>query len=177
MMRPELRQIDELLAVNGWVLSVPAKEGEMSEYVRQYPDGNVIGIEIALEDLSLGCYGHYGVGSVQIVKFQYDPPYIREDMRQMVKLIDNAEQDLLKAGIPFRPTYGFGKNLEFSLGDNLELRDKYHLKELEEIDWGEAQGREYISCEEVTSLFQEHCSGRDLADALAKLEEIKKGKE
>ena len=84
IVRTELKEIEKKLTENGWVLSVPATEGEMAEYVRSYNNGdNVIGIEIALEPCSLGCYGHYGIGCVQIVKFESDMPYIRDDIKRM----------------------------------------------------------------------------------------------
>ncbi len=135
-MRKELREIEKHLIENGWVLSAPAKDDEMSEYVKSYNNGeNVIGIEIALEPCSLGVYGRYGVGCVQLVKFEQDMPYIRDDIRRMQTLINNAERELLKARIPFRPTYLFGDCTESLLGDNLDLREKYHLEKYEKEDW------------------------------------------
>ncbi len=135
-MRKELKEIEKKLTDNGWTLSVPARDGEMSEYVKNYNNGeNVIGIEIALEPCSLGVYGHYGIGSIQIVKFEADMPYIRDDLRRMQQLITEAERDLIKAGIPFRPTYGFSNCLEYNLGENLDLRKKYNLDQYEKEDW------------------------------------------
>ena len=134
-MRKELKEIEKILNDNGWVLSVPARDDEMSEYVKNYNNGeNVIGIEIALESCSLGVYGHYGIGCVQLVKFEQDPPYIRDDIRSMQRLISNAERELLQAGVPFRPTYLFWDCTEDLLGDNLDLREKYHLDEYEKED-------------------------------------------
>ncbi len=64
-MRKELKEIEKKLTDNGWTLSVPARDDEMSEYVKNYNNGeNVIGIEIALEPCSLGVYGRYGIGCV-----------------------------------------------------------------------------------------------------------------
>lgn len=135
-MRKELKEIEKNLTDNGWTLSVPAKDGEMSEYVKNYNNGkNVIGIEIALEPCSLGVYGYYGIGCIQIVKFEADMPYIRDDLRRMQQLIAEAEHDLIKAGIPFRPTYGFSNCLEYNLGENLDLRKKYNLDQYEKEDW------------------------------------------
>ena len=135
-MRKEVsKKIEKQLAENGWTLSVPAKEDEMAEYVKSYDHGeNVIGIEIALAPCSLGVYGSYGIGCVQIIKFEQDLPYIREDIKRMQELIFNAEDDLLKASIPFRPTYGFGRRLEHSLQRNLDLRERYHLDQYENED-------------------------------------------
>ena len=136
-MRKELKEIEKKLIDNGWTLSVPAKDDDMAEYVKNYNNGeNVIGIEIALEPCSLGVYGHYGIGSIQIVKFEADMPYIRDDLRRMQQLIAEAERDLIKAGIPFRPTYGFINCLEYNLGENLDLRKKYNLDQYEKEDWG-----------------------------------------
>lgn len=136
-MRKELKEIEENLIDNGWTLSVPAKDDEMSEYVKSYNDGeNVIGIEIALEPCSLGVYGHYGIGCIKIVKFEADMPYIRDDLRRMQQLIAEAERDLIKAGIPFRPTYGFSNCLEHNLGKNLDSRKGYNLDQYEKEDWG-----------------------------------------
>lgn len=135
-MRKELKEIEKKLADNGWTLSVPARDGEMSEYVKNYNNGeNVIGIEIALESCSLGVYGRYGIGCVQIIKYEQDMPYIRDDIRNMQRLISKTERELLQAGIPFRPTYLFCDCTEGILGDNLDLRDKYHLDEYEKEDW------------------------------------------
>lgn len=137
-MRKELKEIEKLLVENGWTLSAPAKEGEMSEYVKAYNNGeNVVGIEIALEPCSLDCYGRYGVGCVQIVRYEQDMPYIRDDIRQMQNLLKNAERELLKVGIPFRPTYLFCDCTEGMLGDNVALRERYHLAEYEKEDFGE----------------------------------------
>lgn len=136
-MKKELKEIEKNLTDNGWILSVPAKEDEVSEYVKSYNDGkNVIGIEIALEPCSLGVYGYYGIGCIQIVKFEEDMPYIRDDLKRMQQLITEAERDLVKAGIPFRPTYGFSNCLEYNLGENLDLRKKYNLDQYEEEDLG-----------------------------------------
>ena len=132
-MRAECKEIEKILIENGWTLSVPAKEGEMSEYVKNYDD-NVIGIEIALEPCSLDCYGRYGVGCVQLVKFEADMPYIRSDFERMYELIYKAEHDLIKIGVPFRPTYGFGNCIEYLIGKNLDLREKYHLDQYEKED-------------------------------------------
>lgn len=134
-MRKELKEVEKNLTSDGWTLSVPAKEDEMSVYVKNYNNGeNVIGIEIALEPCSLGVYGHYGIGCIQIVKFEADMPYISDDLRRMQQLISEAERDLVKAGIPFRPTYGFSNFLEHNLGENLDLRKKYNLDQYEEED-------------------------------------------
>ena len=136
-MRKELKEIEKKLTDNGWTLSVPARDDEMSEYVKNYNNGeNVIGIEIALESCSLGVYGRYGIGCVQIIKYEQNMPYIRDDIRNMQRLINKTERELLQAGIPFRPTYLFGDCTEGMLGDNLDLRDKYHLDEYEKEDWG-----------------------------------------
>ena len=54
----------------------------------------------------------------------------------MQQLIAEAERDLIKAGIPFRPTYGFSNCLEYNLGENLDLRKKYNLDQYEKEDWG-----------------------------------------
>ena len=136
-MRKELKEIERRLTDNGWTLSVPARDDEMSEYVKNYNNGeNVIGIEIALEPCSLGVYGRYGIGCVQIIKYEQNMPYIRDDIKNMQMLINKAERELLQAGIPFRPTYLFGDCTEVMLGDNLDLRDKYHLDEYEKEDWG-----------------------------------------
>lgn len=132
-LRNEFKEIEKHLNENGWTLSVPATEGEMTEYVKKYDD-NVIGIEIALEPCSLDCYGRYGVCCVQIVKFETDMPYIRSDLARMYELIYRAELDLIKIGVPFRPTYGFGKSTEYLLGKNLDLREKYHLEQYERED-------------------------------------------
>lgn len=135
-MREELREIEKKLVDNGWVLSVPAKEEEMAEYVKSYNNGeNVVGIEIALDKCSLGCYGHYGIGCIQLVKYEADMPYIRDDFRRMQEIIYEAEKDLIKAGIPFRPTYAFSQCTEHYLGENLQLREQYHLNEYEKEDW------------------------------------------
>lgn len=137
-MRKELKEIERKLIDDGWTLSVPARDDEMSEYVKNYNNGeNVIGIEIALEPCSLGVYGRYGVGCVQIIKFEQSMPYIRDDIRRMQSLINNTERELLQAGIPFRPTYLFGDCTEGLLGDNFDLRGKYHLNEYEKEDWGD----------------------------------------
>ncbi len=137
-LRKELKEIERLLIENGWVLSVQAKDDEMTEYVKNYNNGeNVIGIEIALDPCSLGVYGRYGMGCVQIIKFEQDMPYIRDDIRRMQTLINNAERELLKTGVPFRPTYLFGDCSEVLLGDNLDLREKYHLAEYEKEDWSD----------------------------------------
>ena len=136
-MRKELEEIEKKLTGNGWTLSVPARDGEMSEYVKNYNNGeNVIGIEIALEPCSLGVYGRYGIGCVQIIKYEQNMPYIRDDIKSMQRLINKTERELLQAGIPFRPTYLFCDCTEGMLGDNLDLRDKYHLDEYEKEDWG-----------------------------------------
>lgn len=136
-MRKELEEIEKKLTDNGWTLSVPARDGEMSEYVKNYNNGeNVIGIEIALEPCSLGVYGRYGIGCVQIIKYEQNMPYIRDDIKSMQRLINKTERELLQAGIPFRPTYLFCDCTEGMLGDNLDLRDKYHLDEYEKEDWG-----------------------------------------
>ena len=136
-MRKELKEIEKKLTDNGWTLSVPARDDEMSEYIKNYNNGeNVIGIEIALESCSLGVYGRYGVGCVQIIKYEQNMPYIRDDIKNMQKLINKTERELLQAGIPFRPTYLFCDCTEGMLGDNLDLRDKYHLDEYEKEDWG-----------------------------------------
>lgn len=136
-MRKELKEIEKKLTDNGWTLSVPARDDEMSEYVKNYNNGeNVIGIEIALEPCSLGVYGRYGIGCVQIIKYEQNMPYIRDDIKNMQRLINKTERELLQAGIPFRPTYLFCDCTEGMLGDNLDLRDKYHLDEYEKKDWG-----------------------------------------
>lgn len=136
-MREELKEVEKLLVKNGWTLSVPAKDNEMTEYVKAYDNGwNVVGIEIALEPCSLGCYGRYGVGCVQVVKYEQDMPYMRFDLGQMQNLIKNAERELLEIGVPFRPTYLFCDCTEKLLGDNIKLREKYRLNECEEEDLG-----------------------------------------
>ncbi len=135
-MRKELKEIEKKLTDNGWTLSVPARDDEISEYVKNYNNGeNVIGIEIALKPCSLGVYGHYGIGCIQIAKFEADTPYIRDDLRRMQQLFAEAERDLIKAGIPFRPTYGFSNYLEYNLEKNLDLRKKYNLDQDEKEDW------------------------------------------
>ena len=135
-MREEMKKIHNRLIENGWVLSVPAKEGEMAEYVKNYNNGeNVMGIEIALDACSLGCYGRYGIGCVQIIKFEQEMPYIRDDIRNMQNLIKRTERELLEAGIPFRPSYLFVDCTETMLNDNIDLRDKYHLMQYEKEDW------------------------------------------
>lgn len=137
-MRKELEEIEKKLTDNGWTLLVPARDGEMSEYVKNYNNGkNVIGIEIALEPCSLGVYGRYGIGCVQIIKYEQNMPYIRDDIKNMQRLINKTERELLQAGIPFRPTYLFCNCTEGMLGDNLDLRDKYHLDEYEKEDGGQ----------------------------------------
>lgn len=134
-MRKECEEIEKILIENGWTLSVPAKDDEMSEYVKNYNNGeNVIGIEIALESCSLGVYGRYGIGCIQIIKYEQNMPYIRDDIKNMQRLINKTERELLQAGIPFRPTYLFCDCTECMLGDNLDLRDKYHLDEYEKED-------------------------------------------
>lgn len=136
-MRKGLEEIEKKLTGNGWTLSVPARDGEMSEYVKNYNNGeNVIGIEIALEPCSLGVYGRYGIGCIQIIKYEQNMPYIRDDIKNMQRLINKTERELLQAGIPFRPTYLFCDCTEGMLGDNLDLRDKYHLDEYEKEDRG-----------------------------------------
>lgn len=136
-MRKELEEIEKKLTDNGLTLSVPARDDEMSEYVKNYNNGeNVIGIEIALEPCSLGVYGRYGIGCVQIIKYEQNMPYIRDDIKNMQRLINKTERELLQAGIPFRPTYLFCDCTEGMLRDNLDLRDKYHLDEYEKEDWG-----------------------------------------
>ena len=134
-MREELKTIEKILRDNGWTQAAPTKPDEMTEFVKPYYE-NVIGIEIALEPTSLGCYGHYGVGCVQLVKYEADMPYIRSDFNRMKELIEQAEYDLVKIGVPFRPTYGFGKCTEYLLGENLTLREKYDLHQYEKEDWG-----------------------------------------
>ena len=132
-MREFANKIDKILRDNGFVQSVVPKEGgiaEMAEYVKNYYD-NVMGIEIALEPCSLDCYGYYGVGCVQIVKYENDAPYIRDDIRRMQELIFETEKELVKLKVPFRPTYGFGKNTECYLGKNLDLREEYKLTKYE----------------------------------------------
>ena len=129
--KKEARKIERALQKNGWTQSVVAREGEMAEYIKAYGD-TVVGIEIALEPGSLNCYGYYGVGCVQIVKYETGFPYIRDDLRTMREYIESAECELLKIGVPFRPTYGFGRDLEYNLGRNDDLRRKYNLTIYEE---------------------------------------------
>lgn len=131
-MMVQFEEIDKNLRKNGWIPSVLEKEDELGEYVKNYGN-NVIGIEICLDTCSLGVYGRYGVCSVQIIKYEYNMPYIKDDIRRMQQLFEDAERDLLKAGVPFRPTYGFsGQCLESRLHDNLDLRSKYQMDKLEQ---------------------------------------------
>lgn len=135
-MRKEFKEIDKILKENGWVQTVTPNEDEdiMSEYVKAYEE-NTIGIEIALEPGSLWVGERYGVYCVQIYHFQYKMPYSRDDIKWMQELIYKAENELIKIGVPFRPTYGFGTCLEHNLGVNLELREKYHLDQYEKEDF------------------------------------------
>lgn len=133
-MRKEFKEIDKILKENGWVQTVAASEDEMSEFVKAYGD-NTIGIEIALNPCSIGVYGNYGVCSVMLCKFANKMPYIRDDLKWMQELICKAENELIKVGVPFRPTYGFGTHLEHNLGENLKLREKYHLDQYEKEDF------------------------------------------
>ena len=134
-MRDELREVKKILKDNGWVQTVEPAEGEMAEFVKGYGD-NTVGIEIALHKCSRDCYGSYGVGCIQICRFEAPMPYIRDDLRQMQRLICDAEKELVKIGVPFRPTYGFGECLEYLLGKNIELREKYNLAVYEKEDFG-----------------------------------------
>ena len=38
-MRKELKEIEKKLTDNGWTLSVPARDDEMSEYMKNYNNG------------------------------------------------------------------------------------------------------------------------------------------
>ena len=134
-MREELKEIEKILQKNGWVQAAPTQPDEMTEFVKNTADDDVVGIEIALEKTSLPCYGRYGIGCIQIVKYGQPAPYIRDDIRNMEKIILDAEKELLNIGVPFRPTYGFGFALENNLGRNLDLREKYNLDQFEKEDW------------------------------------------
>ena len=140
--RGELKEIDKLLSSNGWVLSAPSREDEKgvpltAEYVKGYYNGEgVVIIEVALTPEDLGCYGYYGICSVQILRHFNPVPYNRDDLREMGEMITDAEKELLELGVPFRPNYGFESFLERSLEQNLKLRGKYHLAEFEIEDNG-----------------------------------------
>ena len=125
--------LKNLLLNNGWICIRSDIKDEMDEYVLS-SQGNTVGIEIALDAHALGCYGYYGVCSVNITAWEYSPPYIRDDLSSMLDLIYKTEWDLLKLGIPFRPTYAFGKHTEHQLGLNLDLRKKYELDKYENED-------------------------------------------
>ena len=137
-MREELKKIEEILLNNGWNLMSPSRKEHNdapypAEYFKTYEGNRKVSIEVALVPDDLACYWYYGVCSVQIFEF-YNPPFARGDLRDMIALLDKTEQELLDAGVPFRPDYGFGSKLEGSLGRNLELRAKYHLSEFERWD-------------------------------------------
>lgn len=140
IVRDELREIEKLLSSNGWVLSAPSRKDEKgnpqtAEYVKGYYDGEgVVIIQVALTPEDLGCYGRYGICSVQVLRHYNPIPYNRDDLREMGELITDAEQELLELSIPFRPNYGFGKRLEYSIEKSLELREKYHLAQYEKED-------------------------------------------
>jgi len=139
-MKSELKEIEKILLNLGWIQSnSPSPDDDImdtTEFVKSYY-GNTIGIEVALEDFSLDCYGRYGVCSVYIVKYDQSFPYLRDDIKRMQNLIQDVEIELITNDVPFRPTYAFIKNTEHYIGVNLDLRDKYNLDEYEK-EWRNA---------------------------------------
>lgn len=124
-------EIIKILTENGWEhtrkVELGKGLGEMDLFTKEHP-GIEIGIEVALLPDSYCCYGWYGVCGVHINKCDFGFPYLRDDLIEMQEAISNAEVELLKIGVPFRPTYAFATYTEHNLGENLRLRKEHRLE-------------------------------------------------
>ena len=80
--------------------------------------------------------GHYGVLWLDVAKYECDNcPHSMNDLTDMIKAIEYAEDNLLKIGMPFSPNYRFnGRNKANKKRRNNKLRKLYNLDELERRD-------------------------------------------
>ena len=127
------QEISRLLTNSGWKLT-EANEGKDDSCIFQKRrDPKVImQLDIVLTPEALAAYEHYGINCLEIAQYTYDFPLYIDDIRDMQKLIETTEGELLKTGIPFRPNYGFlGPGLERNLERNISLRKRFALDELE----------------------------------------------
>lgn len=76
--------------------------------------------------------GHYGVLWLEVFDYECGKPYSYGDLEDMQFAIECAERNLLKIGMPFTKDYKFYCRDEGMEQRNYELRELYHLDELEE---------------------------------------------
>lgn len=76
--------------------------------------------------------GHYGVLWLEVFDYECEKPYSYGDLEDMQFAIECAERNLLKIGMPFTKDYKFYCRDEGMEQRNYELREMYHLDELEE---------------------------------------------
>lgn len=77
--------------------------------------------------------GHYGVIWLDAAKYENNPPYEENALKDMIKAIERAEDNLIKIGMPFCPDYKFhGRNKANKKRRNDKLRRLYDLERFEE---------------------------------------------
>lgn len=76
--------------------------------------------------------GHYGVIWLDAAKYENNPPYEENALKDMIKAIERAEDNLIKIGMPFCPDYKFhGRNKANKKRRNDKLRRLYDLERFE----------------------------------------------
>ena len=132
-----------ILCRNGWtwhcyrndpIIQMNDPDDEYEVYTNTFLGWYTTTVRAAISQCSdhLCIYGHYGVLWLDVVKYECDPPYSRNDMEDMLTVLKYAEEHLLKIGMPFTPDYKFhGNDPEAMRQRNMELRQLYDLDALE----------------------------------------------
>ena len=134
----------EILSRNGWVwlayeTEYLSKTNDLDQYKTEILGMDYSSTIIAIVSEHpdhLKFDGHYGVLWLEaIYECERDGCLSYHDMRDMQIAITFAEDNLLKIGMPFTPTYRFhGKNVANKKRRNEKLRRLYNLSEKEQMD-------------------------------------------
>lgn len=139
----ELQEIQDrirgALFTNGWNLieegvdfTIFSKTMSWEECKSQYD----IDLQVWVSDneVGLACCGEFGICDVSVEGFNHGalPPYCLTDLKDFMRAIQVAENQLLLAGVPFFSDHRFEVNTEEQFKRNEQLRQEMNLAQIEE---------------------------------------------
>lgn len=117
-----------------WLIQIDDSE-EYTQYtlkVLGYGYDTIVRAVVSEFSQHLCINGHYGVIWLDAAKYENNPPYEENALKDMIKAIERAEDNLIKIGMPFCPDYKFhGRNKANKKRRNDKLRRLYDLERFE----------------------------------------------